>query len=102
MPELFPATSLQQIIENTDGKLVRYRGQEAYFHVEDPSYDDLMGSFGNVQGIAKLLIGDATCFPDLEENTHIEVNGDDWVVAEWKTPLDGGVIYIALKRNLRD
>jgi hypothetical protein len=102
MPDFFPASALQTIIQMTDGKLVRYRGQEAYFHCEAPSYDDLMGTVGTVQGVAKILIGDATCFPDLEENTHIEVDGDDWVVAEWKTPLDGGVIYIFLKRNLRD
>lgn len=101
MPEFFPATVLQTIIQNTDGKLVRYRGQEAYFHFEDPSYDDIMGLFSNMQGIAKLLIGDATAFPNLEENTHIEVSGDDWVVGEWKTPGDGGIIYIALKRNVR-
>lgn len=99
--EFFPDTHLQAIIQATDGKLVTYRGQGAYFHVEDPTYDDIMGNFGSVQGLAKILIGDATVFPDLEENTLIKIEGESWVVAEWKTPLDGGVAYIALKRNLR-
>lgn len=101
MTDFFPATHLQTIIENTDGKLVVYRGQEAWFHVEDPSYDDVFGGAAQMQGIAKLLIGDATAFPNLEENTHIEVGGDDWLVGDWKTPLDGSVIYIALKKSTR-
>lgn len=101
MMEFFPATHLQTIIRNTGGVLVEYRGQEAYFHLEEPSYEDVFAAMGSVQGIAKILIGDATVFPNLEENTLIVVKGDDYLVADWKTPGDGGIIYIALKTTLR-
>lgn len=101
-PDFFPATHLQTIIKNTDGKLVVYRGQKAWFHFEDPSFDDVFGGSAQTQGIAKILIGDACVFPNLEENTLITVDGDDWIVGDWKTPLDGTVIYIALKKNLRN
>lgn len=101
MSEFFPAEALQTIIKNTDGRLVEYRGQEAYFHFEEPSYEDAMAIFGHVQTIANILIGDATAFRDLEQNKLISVEGDDYLVAEWKTPGDGSVIYIALKTDTR-
>lgn len=97
----FPATSLQAIIQNTGGVVVVYRGQEAYFHCENPSDEYGFTEYGSVQGIVKLLIGDSTVFPNLEENTLITVDGDDYLVGEWKTNADGGVIYIALKTTLR-
>lgn len=102
-PDFFPAEHLQSIIEYTDGVLVQYRGQEAYFHFEDPTNDipGSLGGFARHQGVAKLLIGDATVFPNLEENTLITVDGDDWLVADWRTPLDGGAIVIALKTTTR-
>jgi hypothetical protein len=100
--EFFPDTTIQTIIRNTDGKKVVYRGQEAWFHVEDPSFDDVFGGTGGgVQGIAKVLIGSAHVFPNLEENTLIVVEGEDFLVGDWKTPIDGGVIYIALKTSTR-
>jgi len=101
MGTFFPDTYLQTIIEMTDGVLVRYRGQEAYFHFENPTLDDRFGFNPEVQGLAKVLIGDATVFSNLEENTLIEVAGDDYLVGTWQTPEDGGVILIYLKTSLR-
>lgn len=96
----FPASFYETTIEKTGGCVVEYRGQEAYFHVESPSAEDLF-SASDVQGIALILIGSAAAFPNLEENTLITVNGDDYLVGAWTTPLDGGVIFIALKTSLR-
>lgn len=97
----FPATTVQNIIRNTGGCLVEYRGQEAYFHVENPTQEDIYGGFATAQGIVKVLVGDTRVFPDLSENTLITVDGDDYLIGEWMTPGDGDTIYIALKTTTR-
>ena len=97
----FPSTFLQDIISKTGGCRVEYRGQVALFHHERPSFDDPFTVAGSVQGLARILIGDTKVFPNLERNTLITVDGDDYLVADWTTPNDGGVVYIALKTTTR-
>ena len=97
----FPAPHVQQIIQNTGGVLVEYRGQEGYFHCENPSYEDIHQGFASVQGLVKVLVGDTRVFPNLEANTLITVGGADYLVAEWMTPGDGDTVYIALKTSTR-
>jgi len=99
--EWFPATTVQQILQGTGGCLVEYRGQQGYFHVENPTNEDIFAIQGSVQGIAKILVGDPRVFPNLEEGTLITVDGDDYLVGEWMTPGDAGTIYIALKTSVR-
>ena len=101
--EFFPPEFLQTIIDDTGGVLVEFRGQEAKFHFESPSFEDalLLAVFGNIQGFAKVLIGDAHAYPDLTHDELITVAGVDYLIADWKTPGDGGVIYIALKSTTR-
>ncbi len=100
MPEFFPDTHLQTIIAATDGVLVEYRGQEAYFHCETPTTDPEFGFIPNLQGMARVLIG-ANVLENLEEETLITVDGDDYLVGPFETPEDGGVMMIYLKRNNR-
>jgi hypothetical protein len=101
MEDFFPSIYLQTIIRTTGGCLVVYRGQEAWFHYEEPTYDLTIALFGEVRGYAKILIGDARVFPNLEESTLISVDGEDFLVGDWKTPGDGRVVYIALKTSDR-
>jgi hypothetical protein len=100
MPDFFPDTHLQSIIEATDGVLVEYRGQEAYFHCETPTTDPTFGFLPDIQGMARVLIG-GTVFDNLEEETLITVDGDDYLVGPFQTPEDGGIVLIYLKRNTR-
>jgi hypothetical protein len=97
--DFFPDSTLELIIRATGGELVEYRGQECHFHVETPTAEQLLAASIEVRGIAKMLIGPTGAFPNLEENTLITVKGDDYIVADWRHPEDGGVIYIFLKRN---
>jgi hypothetical protein len=99
--DFFPEQYLQEIIATTGGVLVEYRGQDAYFHLEEPTYNQFVGDSLHFQGIVKLLIGDARVFPNLEEGNLITVNGDDYLVATWKNPDDGGISFIALKNHQR-
>lgn len=97
--DFFPDSALESIIQNTGGKEVDYRGQRCSFHFETPTVETLQVAGVETRGIAKVLIGPTGAFKNLEENTLITVDGDDYIVAEWRHPEDGGVIYIFLKKN---
>lgn len=98
-PAFFPEEFLQQIIQTTGGVLCVHRGQEAYFHCENPTVDVTMGYGVDLQGVVRMLVGSAKVFPNLEEGDLITVAGDDFNVGTWTRPDDGGVIYIFLKKN---
>lgn len=97
--DFFPDSVLASICRDTGGVLVEYRGQECHFHEETPTADVLVEAGIEARGIARMLIGPTGAFPNLEQNTLITVDGNDWVVGEWRHPMDGGAIYIFLKRN---
>lgn len=94
-------TVMDEIIAETDGVRVVYRGRSAYFHFEKPSVAVLQMFKRGVTGMAKLLIGQTSSFPNLERKTLIEVDGDNWIVGDFVHPEDGGVIYIALTQSTR-
>lgn len=102
MPEWFPYADVQSIIKDTGGTLVTYKGEEAYFHSEQATHEDIVRlGFSNAQGIAHILVGDARAFPDLEEDSLIVVDGKEHLVGDWATPGDGADIHIALKTGTR-
>lgn len=102
MVDWFPEADVQGFIKDTGGVLVTYKGEDAYFHSEQATHEDIVRlGFSNTQGIAHILIGDARSFPDLEEDSVITVDGEEHRVGDWATPGDGADIHIALKTGTR-
>ena len=98
LPDFFTDEDLQEIIKNTGGVPVDYRGQRAYFHCETPTLDDRFGFTPEIQGMARVLLG-GNVYDNLEEDELITVDGNDWLVGSWQTPEDGQILVIYLKRG---
>ena len=94
----------QEIFEITDGALVEYRGQQAFMHCEEPTVSIVNAFAARVTGMARVLIGQRSCFedPELARSTLIMVDGAEWLVADWVYPDDGATIWIALKSGTRE
>lgn len=104
MPMFLDEGVMQEIIQETDGVLVEYRGQEAFFHCEAPTVEilTLFRERGvGVIGVPQILIGLTSCFPDLTRQTLITVDGLDWMVGDFLHPDDGETIFIGLTKSTR-
>jgi hypothetical protein len=91
----------QEILEVTGGVLVEYRGRRVRMHCEEPTIEVLNAFANRVQGIARVLIGQRSCLPNLERGKLITVAGEDWVVGDFGHPGDGEEVIIALTHSTR-
>lgn len=93
---------VDEVVELTNGSLVDYRGQKFWMHCESPTPAILESFSGDARGVANILIGSRSRFPEnVERGELITVDGNDWVIADWQNSEDGDDIYIALSRTTR-
>lgn len=107
----FDAALTQELVDVTADAMVRYRGREFAMHFETPTPEISEIFETTFRGVAKILIGERTHWPEAgpERGTLVEVkdlltNGgrwQEWKIADWRNTDDGRVIFIALSRAAR-
>ncbi len=91
-----------EVVELTNGSLVEYRGAQFQMHCESPTAEVLTAFETTARGIAVVLIGARSRFPAvIERGDLITVDGDDYVIGDYRHSDDGEDIFVYLTRTTR-